>query len=245
VVDATRTKLNLVDATGAEPDTDEIEWVAQPEGWRSEAWARYPEGWYHAHLLVAVPSMLVRFARGTLLLTFDLALFALLWLVGVVARGGLAVPRGDWIGWLGSFRARITVALFAFFLLPTALFGWAAYSALAGEMGRVAETIAQYSAAQAVSEFDAVGGDLRELAAHAGTDVLRYHGGELIGVSSQEALDLGIYSAWMPPDVYLDLVLSGESQEATRMQRLGSNEFVTAYRSLPPTGTLGVPLSLK
>jgi signal transduction histidine kinase len=155
------------------------------------------------------------------------------------ARG----PRSEWIGWLGSFRARVTVALFAFFLVPTAVFGWAAYSALAGEVARAAERVAQHSVNQAVIEFDDAGGDLRRLALHAGTDVLRYHGGELIDVSSREALDLGVYSAWMPPHIYLRLE-SGEEREALETQTLGAHSFVTAYRAMRPAGTLGVPMSL-
>jgi signal transduction histidine kinase len=244
VVDPARTRLHLVQAGEARPTSSEVEWVPQPEGWRSEAWVKYPDGWYHAHLLVTVPSLGVRLARATLLLTFDLAMAALLWLLGVVGRGATAVPRGDWTGWLGSFRARITVALFAFFLLPTALFGWVAYRALAGEVARAAATIAQYSARQAVAEFDDAGGNLLELAAHAGTDVLLYQGGALLGVSSPEAFDLGIYSAWMPPDVYLDLVVTREDREAIHAQTLRNRTFITAYSALVPAGTLGVPLSL-
>jgi signal transduction histidine kinase len=244
VVDPARTKLHLVQSSEAQPEGTDVEWVRENEGWRSEAWVKYPDGWYHAHVLVAVPSLGVRFARGTLLLTLDIAAGALLWLLGIVGRGGTAVPRGDWTAWLGSFRARITVALFGFFLIPTALFGWVAYRALAGEVARAAATIAQYSAAQAVAEFGDAGGDLIELAEHAGTDVLLYQGGALLLGSSPEALDLGIYSAWMPPAVYLDLVLTREDREATQAQTLGNRTFITAYSALIPAGTIGVPLSL-
>jgi signal transduction histidine kinase len=244
VVEPARTELHLVEASVAQPADREIEWAPDPEGWRSEVWVKYPEGWYHAHLLVAVAPLGVRIARAMLLLTFDVAVGALLWLLGVVGRGATAVPRGDWTAWLGSFRARITIALFGFFLLPTALFGWVAYRALAGEVSRAAATIAQYSATQAVAEFDLARGNLLELAAHAGTDIMLYQGGALLGVSSPEALDLGVYSAWMPPDVFQDLVVTREDREATHTQTLGDRTFITAYSALIPAGTIGVPLSL-
>jgi signal transduction histidine kinase len=237
------TRLNLIEAAAPEPGNDTVAWVGTPEGWRSEAVVKYPDGWYHAHLIVPVPGMGMRLVRAALLLTFNLLLLGLLWVAGVIGRGGAAVPRGDWTGWLGSFRARVTVALFSFFIVPTAVFGWAAYSALAGEVARSAQHLAQHAVNQAVIEFDDAGGDLTRLAAHAGTDVLRYHGGELIDVSSREALDLGVYSAWMPPHVYQRLQ-SGEEREALEAQTLGHHSFVTAYRTLPPTGTLGVPKSL-
>jgi two-component system, NtrC family, nitrogen regulation sensor histidine kinase NtrY len=108
---------------------------------------------------------------------------------------------------------------------------------------RSAQFLAQHAVNQAVIEFDDAAGDLRRLATHAGTDVLRYHQGELIDVSSREALDLGVYSAWMPPQVFQRLQ-TGEEREALAMQTLGQHSFVTAYRTLPPTGTLGVPMSL-
>jgi signal transduction histidine kinase len=239
----TSARLNLIEASGSEEPTDDIDWLSSPEGWRSEALVRYPDGWYHAHLVVPVSGMGMRVVRAALLLSFNLALLLGLWFAGVLACGSAAVPRGDWTGWLGSFRARVTVALFGFFIAPTALFGWAAYSALAGEVARSAQNLALHAVNQAVIEFDDAGGDLLRLAAHAGTDVLRYHGGELIDVSSREALDLGVYNAWMPPHVYLRL-RSGEEREALETQTLGRNSFVTAYRTLPPTGTLGVPRSL-
>jgi signal transduction histidine kinase len=243
VVAESPVRLNLVESTTAVPESEVVAWAPGPEGWRSEVAVQYPDGRYLAHLVVPVSGLGVRLVRGTLLLAFDLALLTLLWLLGLLARGRPAVQRSDWRGWIASFRARVTVALFTFFLVPTAVFGWAAYNALAGEVARSAQRVAQHSVNQAVIEFDDAGGDLRRLAMHAGTDVLRYHGGELIDVSSREALDLGVYSAWMPPHVY-HRIETGEQREAVEAQTLGTHSFVTAYRALPPTGTLGVPMSL-
>jgi signal transduction histidine kinase len=243
VVAESPVRLNLVEATAPGPEQEPVGWEAGPDGWRSEVAVQYPDGRYIAHLVVPVSGFGMRLVRGMLLLAFNLSLLTVLWLLGLLARGRPAVQRGDWRGWVGSFRARVTVALFGFFLVPTAVFGWAAYNALAGEVARSAVRVAQHSVNQAVIEFDDAGGDLRRLAMHAGTDVLRYHGGELIDVSSREALDLGVYSAWMPPHIHQRLE-SGEEREAVESQTLGTHSFVTAYRALPPTGTLGVPMSL-
>jgi signal transduction histidine kinase len=243
VVASSPARLTLVEVAGPGAAEDPVTWVESPEGWRSETVVRYPDGWYQAHLVVPVPAFGIRAVRATLLLAFNLTLLTLLWVAAVLARGGAPVPRAAWTGWMGSFRARITVTLFAFFIVPTAAFGWAAYSALAGEVIRSAQALAQHAVNQAVLEFDDAAGDLRRLALHAGTDVLRYHAGELIDVSSREALDLGVYSAWMPPHVFQRLQ-SGEEQDALVMQALGQQSFVTAYRTLPPTGTLGVPMSV-
>ncbi|MGH7505360.1 MAG: ATP-binding protein, partial [Longimicrobiales bacterium] len=213
-------------------------------GWRSEAVVRFPEGEYHAHMEVRVPSVAMQLARGVLLLAFDLAVLAALWALGNAARGNPPVPRGGWRYWLGSFRARVTLTLFFFFVAPTVLFGWVAYRALAREVDRTARTLADRAVRQAVLEFPESDGDLRELAAHAGTDVLYYYNsGELAEVSSPEALELGVYGAWMPPEIYLGLA-TGEENVAQGTQRVGQNSFLLAYHSLSPAGTLAVPMSL-
>ena len=243
VIAPATTRLNLVEASGPEPDQELIEWQPGEAGWRSEAFVKYPEGWYHAHLSVAVPPVGVRLARGMLLIAFDLALLMILWVIGVAGRGGAAFPRGGWRTWVDTFRARITIALFGFFLIPTLVFGWVAYRALSGEVARVAQTWAQYSVSRVVLEFREGVADLPDLAAHAGTDVLRYVGGELIAVSAREALDLGVYSAWMPPDVFNRLE-SGEDLSALATHTLGGYSYITAYHAVRPSGTLGVPMSL-
>jgi signal transduction histidine kinase len=243
VVAESPVRLTLVDATGPPVEPQTIEWLPTAEGWRADAAVQYPDGWYSVNLVVPVSGFGMRLVRGALLLAFNLSLLTLLWLAGLLAQGRPAVKRGAWRGWVGSFRARVTLALFGFFLVPTAVFGWAAYNALAGEVARSAQRIAQHAVHQAVLEFADEAGDLRRLALHAGTDVLRYHGGELIDVSSREALDLGVYSAWLPPHIFQRLE-AGAAREAVETQTLGAHSFVTAYRTLPPTGTLGVPMPL-
>jgi signal transduction histidine kinase len=246
---ASNTRLNLVATLDTDPQQDSVQWHRSRDGWRSEALVKYPEGWHHAHLSISLPNAMVRIARAVLLLTLDMLLLTLLWIFGVVARGGAAAPRGAWTGWFGSFRARVTVSLFAFFLVPTAIFGWTAYRALSDEVARASQTVAQHSAAQAVLEFEEAleapqdSALLRDLAAHAGSDVLRYHRGELIEVSAHEALAMGIYSAWMPPAIFQQLE-SREEVEGLHTQQLGNNSYVIAYRVLRPAGALGVPMSL-
>ena len=237
------TQLNLVPTRSQEIAPGETLWTRSAAGWRSDTRVQFPEGEYHAHLEVQLPSMGVRFARGVLLLVLDLILLGALWVLGAAARGVAPRPRHGWTGWLGSFRARVTIALFTFFLLPTAVFGWVAYSALAGEVARAARAVALRAVELAVLEFPDANGDLRELAAHAGTDVLYFYRGELAEVSSPEALALGAYDAWMPPSVFAALS-SGEESSAVEMRSIGDRPFLTAFRTLPPTGTLAVPMAL-
>ena len=243
--DAT-TQLELVPVRSLE--VEEGIWAPMPNGWRSEALVHYPDGTYHAHVGVTFPPLGVRVARGVLLIAGDLLVLVLVWLLGRGARGEPVRPAGGWSLLPRTWRGRVTAALFAFFLLPTVTFGYVAYRALAREVTRAAQIVAERAVQQGVIEFQdpIVNGNLIELASHSGTEMLRYFQGELTSLSSEEALELGLYDAWMPPDVHLTLKYSDDETEV-RTRRLGQQEFLTAFRNLEPnnTGALAVPVSLQ
>jgi signal transduction histidine kinase len=221
-------------------------WRPTEEGWRSEVLAHFPDGDFHAHLRIRLPGVGVEVARGVLILAADLLLLLGLWLAGCALRNESVTPRRGWFGWLASFRARVTAALFVFFLLPTAIFGWVAYSALAQEVTRAARIVAERTVEQAVLEFPEVHGDLGALAERAGAEVLLYFQGELQSVSSPEALELGVYNAWMPWEVFLDLE-GGDEESGVARPRIGNQDFITAFRRLRPAGTgeMAVPVSVQ
>lgn len=237
------TKLALVPAT---PDqllpVSEIEWIQTDTGWRSETMSRYPDGDFHAHFELRIPPFGVRFARGVLLVAASLSLLSALWFFGRLARGEPPGPTEGWRVWAQSFRARVTIALFGFFLLPTVAFGLLAYRALAGEATRTARVVAERAVEQAVTAFAERPGDLRFVASRIGEEVLYYHRGELASASSNEVLELGLFGAWMPGPVYESLQ-SGEEVSVVETRRLGERRYVVAYRRLP-AGTLAVPVSL-
>ena len=237
------TRLDLVPARNSAPGGL---WRPVENGWRSEARVQYPEGGFHAHLSVRLPNAFVRIARGVLLITTTVLIFAGLWLLGRAMRAEDVRPGEGWTRWIGSFRARVTGALFLFFLTPTVLFGWVAYGALFNEVARAARIVAERAARQAVIEFPDSDGDLRELSSHAGTDIQMYLQGELVSVSAPAALQLGVYNAWMPPLAYMQLE-SGEEDATTATEQIGVQEYLTAFRKLQVagTGTMGIPVSLE
>ncbi|MEJ2186177.1 MAG: HAMP domain-containing sensor histidine kinase, partial [Gemmatimonadota bacterium] len=218
-----------------------IRWRATDTGWRSETIVPYPTGNYEVHLEYRLPPTGVRFARGVLVIAADLAFLLLLWAVGRLARGDPPVPPGGWSAWIASFRARVTLALFAFFLLPTVIFGWATYQALAEEVVRSARVVAERAVSEAATAFPET--DLPELSGRIGEEVLYLHKGELIEASSPEALDLGLYGAWMPPSVYRVLE-TGEEVRTVDTRELAGRRYLVAYRRVLPAGTLGVPVWL-
>jgi signal transduction histidine kinase len=236
-------RLDLVEASAAEP-TDTVVWSQTDEGWETQATVQFPEGDFYANLDVRVPGIGMQLARALLVIAFDVAVCLLLWAIGNAARGMHLVPRGGWTVWLGSFRARVTIALFLFFVGPTVLFGWVAYRALAREVDRTARTVAERAVRQAVLEFPDSDGDLRELATHAGSEVLYYYNsGELGAASTPEAVELGVYAAWMDPATYRP-VARLETNTAQDVEQVGQNSFLLAFHRLRPAGILAVPMSL-
>ena len=214
---------------GGSLEEGEIHWVRTEGGWRSETLVRDGRDLYHAHLQLRLPSPGVRLARGMLLVAGNLLVLTLLWLLGRLARGDPPAPPGGWTGWLGGFRARLIASLFAFFLMPTAVFGWAAYTALSEEVTRAARQIAERAVLQASAVLPQLG--LDEAARRIGEDLLYYEAGELVASSFPEAVELGLYSAWLPPDLYRRL-RAGEALEATERGALAGRSYLTAYRRL-------------
>ncbi len=234
--------LNLSRARATDAEPKETQWSRIPEGWRGEALIRYPDGMFNAHLTLRETSLSMRLARAALLMAFDLALLAVLWLVGHLAQG-LRIVHREGVPWVHTLRARITAALFGFFIVPTFVFGWLAYRGLSAVVTQAATAAASNAALQASVEWPQVSGDLTELAQHAGADVLYYLKGELASVSGPEALALGIYNAWMEPHTFR-VFESGEESAATEYGRIGDQQYVTAYHALQPAGTLAVPMGI-
>ena len=117
---------------------------AQPEPvWRRRGDALYGE-WVvqtgsaasRMHIEVDLRPTEILVERGALLVLIDLAIVGALWFIGVATDGGV----GRWFGvrrrqWAGSFRARLTLALFGFFVIPAIAFAIWSYRQIATDTG--------------------------------------------------------------------------------------------------------------
>ncbi len=225
-------------------ETEGVRWFPSPNGWQGEVFLVYPDEVYHAHYALELPGLLLLLARGTLLLFLNLAAVTLFWVVGRWLGEGRPGRVQGVLGALGSFRGRLTLALFGFFLLPSILFGTLAYRTLAGASIRTAEVLARRAVEDASSWYVDAGGAMDLLATRVGSDLLLFEGGELVSGSSRELLALGLYEGWLPPGVHRDME-RGEALTTTSTAALGGWQYVVAYRRVAGGSVLAAPAPLQ
>ncbi|MEN8376098.1 MAG: HAMP domain-containing sensor histidine kinase, partial [Gemmatimonadota bacterium] len=232
--------LTLTASTTAGVRAEGLRWAASVAGVRGEGELRLGDVLYHAHVEVDQAPAAVRIARGVLLIVVDLLALALIWGFAHNLAGSPRPPPAPWIPAPGSFRSRVTLALFFFFLVPTLAFGAVAYRTVAGAAEREAEATVSRSSAQAVDVFAAAGGNLQTVAGLVGLDVLFYQGGELITSSRPELVRLGVHDAWLAPDAHIAL-REGEALALDRGRSLLGRRAVVGFRRLAPAGVVGIP----
>lgn len=222
----------LIPAPPEREGVAEVRWEYRKEGWRGSWPLTFQEGTYLAREIVVLPGALHMVARGTLLLFLDLVLILLLWGMGRVLARGREMEAREPLRLMGSFRARVTLALFAFFLLSIAIFGTLAFQTLAASATRTAEALAERIVEDGAASYIQAAGSMELLAREVGADLLEYRNGELLGGSAEELVALGLFEGWIPEPVYRDLEEEGELA-ATHRSSLGGLDYVLAYRRMP------------
>ena len=195
------------------------------------------------HAEVELRSVDALVQRGALIVLFDLAIVGLLWLVSVLADG--AVSR--WLRdrqrrWRRSYRTQLTVALFAFFMIPAAAFAAWSYQQLAADAAQSRELLV----GETLRAVTPAPGDSRWVAAEAGrleTPLLVYHEGELAAASDPLLAALAPTGRFLSPAVQLALVVHDEVADS-RDQQFGESHALFGYRAVEDSSealVLGAP----
>ncbi|HET9424321.1 MAG TPA: ATP-binding protein [Gemmatimonadaceae bacterium] len=185
---------------------------------------------WRTHVEVELRALDVLIQRGTLIVILDLAIVAVLWAVGVVADG----RAGRWLRvrrrrWWRSYRARLSLALFAFFIIPAAAFAAWSYRQLAND-ARQARQLLVTETLRAASPDSASPDWLRIEGRRLGTPLLLYVDGELRAASDTLLEMMAPFGRLLDPVVH-EALSENDEGTASRMQSLGPGEEVlVGYR---------------
>ncbi len=161
------------------------------------------------------------------MLLLDLLLAGFFWLLGTSAEKGFArwirVRAADWIY---TYHARLTLALFAFFVIPAVAFAVWSYQRLRGDDLQTREVLVRETlhSVVAANEYEQLPGAARRF----DTPLLLYSNG-LLDRTSDSLLDvLAPAGRTLPPLVQLSLGSEGELSAASEA-KLGSAKVLFGY----------------
>jgi signal transduction histidine kinase len=187
------------------------------------------------HVEVELRTIDVLAERGTLVVLLDLSVFGLLWMVGAIADGSAR----DWFahrrqGTGRSYRARLSYALFGFFVLPAAVFAVWSYGQLADDVTQsrallVGESLRAIAPAAAQPNWSPA------IDRRLDSPLLVYAGGEL------QAADDPLYEAIAPLGTYLRPTVELElgtrlEQSLSRIESVDGTSALFGYRSVERPG---------
>ena len=181
-----------------------------------------------AHVEVELRALDGLVQRGVLIVLLDLLIVAALWTLSALSDGGLR----RWLrlrrrGWGRSYRVRLTLALFAFFVVPAAVFGAWSYRRLQSDDRQSRELLVREVLRSVRPTEDRA--SLREASARASTPLLLYAGGELADASDSLYQLLAPAGRYLPPDVHLSLAL-GDEITASEVVPVGRVPTLFGYR---------------
>jgi signal transduction histidine kinase len=215
--------------------------------WRRDRWRlrasqslKGPVGLRHLHAVVTIRDPAQLMVRGMLLFIVDLALLVLLAILAEGVGGRLRVPPGLPEALRPrSYRLRLTIALAAFFVIPTLGFATWSIGRLRVEAVRRGDLLIQQTLRDAVSTAEDLAGltrieqerRLAVLATRLGSDLLLYEGGAIAGSSSRVLAELGLVDPYLATEVFLALAAE-DALEVTTDATIGGRETRVGYRTL-------------
>lgn len=230
-----RLVLSPLDLGGPPPGSrarwDRIGWTI-----RGERVVELPGGHRHVHAQVDLGGLSGLLQRGLLLLVLDFGVLAALWMV-VDVVGGRFVPNVS--AWLPrvhrSLRARLTVSLAAFFVLPTVVFALWSYSRQGDEFRRSRELLIGRTLQDAAAALEEGSPDkalaLPDVAQRVDAELVLSRGGALQASSAPVLTDLGLVDWLVPPDPFTRLAF-GDYLEVTRKQEDTPQPVLVGYHLL-------------
>jgi two-component system, NtrC family, nitrogen regulation sensor histidine kinase NtrY len=157
-----------------------------------------------------------------------------LWAIGVIADG----RAGHWLRarrreWWRSYRARLSFALFAFFVIPASVFAVWSYQQLASDARQARELLVTETLRAAAPETTHVW--LASEGQRLGTPLLLFVGGELRGGSDSLVQVVAPFGRMLDPAAEVALAENDEGA-ASRIMPLGESSVLVGFRPLARFG---------
>jgi len=187
------------------------------------------------HLEVELRSLNALIQRGTLIVLLDLTLVALLWFASVVADGG----AGRWLRarrrtWGRSYRIRLSLALFVFFIVPATAFAIWSYTNLATDATRSRELLVNETL-RAISLPLPPSVTLESESDRLGAPLFVYVGGELQQASDLLYDELAPIGRFLRPSVELSVDMR-EEETAAALERVEAEPSLFGFRGFDRPG---------
>ena len=229
-------QLSPLDATRSLlPTAGQARWQRRESALHGDWFIRTGSSIARAHVEVELREPLALIERGTLIVLLDLAIVGLLWILSVVADGGFVRwLRARRRTWARSYRLRLTIALFAFFVLPALAFAVWSYQRLSSEAIGARDVLVRETLRAVVP----ASGDSAWLVPESRrlkTPLLAYDGGQLRGASDPLLTSLAPIGRFLRDDVERLLVI-GDEESLSRAIDLGPTRTLFGFRSIDRPG---------
>jgi nitrogen fixation/metabolism regulation signal transduction histidine kinase len=158
-------------------------------------------------------------------------LITIIWTLNAAADGGLVRWASARVGrWAASYRARLTFALFGFFIVPAVVFAVWSYQRLRKDDRQsrellVGETLRAFTASQRFDRLD-------EEEERLGAPLFLYADGELRGTSDSLYDQIAPLGRFLPPPIALSVSLGDEVASSARRD-VGGVPTLVGYRAAP------------
>ncbi|MFN2636599.1 MAG: ATP-binding protein [Gemmatimonadaceae bacterium] len=212
---------------GLSADTARVHWRKMGDELHGDRLVATSEGTKRAHVEIDLRSPWARAERGVLVLLLDLIFAGFLWLLGAFAeRGFVRWLRVRAARWIYTYHARLTVALFAFFVIPAVAFAIWSYRRLRSDDLQTREVLVGETlhAVVMANEYTQLPGAARRF----DTPLFLFNNGFLSNTSDSLFDVLAPAGRSLPPAVQLRLANAGEVF-AVSEEKLGPAQVLFGY----------------
>lgn len=214
---------------GVSADLRRTTWRKIGDQWHGDRLIPTSAGTKRAHVEVDLRSVAARGERGVLIVLLDVLLAGILWLAGAATERPFARwMRGRVARWMRTYRAKLTLALFAFFVVPAVAFAGWSYQRLRSDDRQTRELLVNESLAT-IGEGNALA-DARAAAARLDAPLFLYSSGLLAAASDSLYASLAPGGVALPPQVQLEIGSRGELTSSAQ-ERIGGTDALFGYRA--------------